>query len=227
MLLIEQTALPNGAHRNQRGNFRTVPEGWLPVMPSIEAEAVGYLPFIVIDEVEQGWITKVSQGEIPEQEPRAYIPTREQSAAAMMRMSFTAQAPEMEDEQILRCSGLAADWTAGEHAVGDIRNTRAGTESGQAWEQTWECFQAHDNRVYPDIVPGNPAWFTFWRPLHGTSPETARPFVPVQGSHDMYHTGEYMVYTDDQVYRCKSDTNFSPEDYGAAWEVYQPAEPEI
>ena len=57
------------------------------------------------------------------------------------------------------------------------------------------------------------------RPLHGTSPETARPFVPVQGAHDMYRTGESMIYTDGQTYRCLSDTNFSPEESPAAWEV--------
>lgn len=69
MLIIEQAALKNGAHRNQTGTFREIPEGWLPVMPSIEAEALGYLPFINIDEVERGWITAVSQGTIPEPEP--------------------------------------------------------------------------------------------------------------------------------------------------------------
>ena len=69
MLIIEHAALENGAHRNQTGTFREIPEGWLPVMPTIEAEAVGYLPFIVIDEVERGWITKVSQGTVPEPEP--------------------------------------------------------------------------------------------------------------------------------------------------------------
>lgn len=46
------------------------------------------------------------------------------------------------------------------------------------------------------------------------------PFVPVQGSHDMYRTGEYMIYTDGKTYKCKSDTNFSPTDYAEAWEVY-------
>lgn len=68
MLIIEQTALDNGAHRSQYG-AKTVPEGWLPVMSSIEEEALSYLPFIVIDEVERGWITAVSQGTIPEPEP--------------------------------------------------------------------------------------------------------------------------------------------------------------
>ena len=91
---------------------------------------------------------------------------------------------------------------------GDIRNANG---------QTWECFQAHDPEINPGIVPGDPAWFTFWRPLHGKSPETARPFVPVMGARDMYRAGEYMIYTDGQTYRCKSDTNYSPEEYAQAW----------
>lgn len=69
MLIIELQAQENGAHRNQKGTFHPVPEGWLPVMPSIEAEALSFLPFIVIDEVDRGWITAVSQGTIPEPEP--------------------------------------------------------------------------------------------------------------------------------------------------------------
>ena len=115
-----------------------------------------------------------------------------------------------DDDQRLRASGLYEDWAAGSYTVGDIRNAAG---------QTWECFQAHDNATYPDIRPGESAWFTFWRPLHGETPETARPFVPVQGAHDMYKAGEYMIYTDGKVYRCLSDTNFSPEDYTQAWEA--------
>ena len=116
------------------------------------------------------------------------------------------------DDQRLRASGLFADWAAGSYQVGDIRNAKG---------QTWECFQAHDNATYPDINPDNAAWFTFWRPLHGKSPETARPFTPVQGAHDMYRAGEYMIYTDGLTYKCLSDTNFSPEEYSAAWEVVE------
>ena len=128
-----------------------------------------------------------------------------------------------DDDQKIRVSGLYDDWTLGKYAVGDIRNT-----GGQAWE----CFQAHDNATYPDITPDSAAWFTFWRPLHGKTPETARPFVPVQGSHDMYRAGEYMIWTDgaapsaesgapqSTVYRCiaPDGTNFSPADYPQAWE---------
>ena len=116
------------------------------------------------------------------------------------------------DDQRLRASGLFADWAAGSYQVGDIRNAK---------DQTWECFQAHDNATYPDINPDNAAWYTFWRPLHSKSPETARPFTPVQGAHDMYRAGEYMIYTDGLTYKCLSDTNFSPEEYAAAWEVVE------
>ena len=34
----------------------------------------------------------------------------------------------------------------------------------------------------------------------------------------MYRAGEYMVWTDGTIYRCKADTNFSPVDYAQAWE---------
>lgn len=221
MLIIELQAQDNGAHRNQEGEFTQIPAGWAPVMPDIEEEAKGYLPFIVIDETDRGWITAVSQGEIPEPEaePVDYIPTPEQSAVVMMRAAFASQAATMDDDQIIQCSGLADDWTPGDHKVGEVVNTRAGVHAkGVEWDQTWEVYQAYNNGTFPDIKPGDPSWYTFNRPLHGTSPETARPWVAPMGAHDMYRAGEYMVYTDGKIYRCKSDTNFSPEDYPQAWE---------
>jgi len=114
------------------------------------------------------------------------------------------------DDQRLRASGLYDPWSPGVYTAGDIRNANG---------QTWECFQGHDNAIYPDIRPDNSAWFTFWRPLHGKTPETARPFVPVMGSHDIYRSGEYMIYSDGLIYKCRQDTNFSPDDYPDAWEV--------
>lgn len=137
----------------------------------------------------------------------AYIPTQAQSAAVVSRMML-AQMPDLTDDDKLRVSGLYDTWAAGSHAEGEICN---------AEDQTWECFQAHDNATYPDIKPGSAAWFTFWRPLHGKSPETARPFVPVQGAHDMYHAGEYAIY-EGALYKCVQDTAYSPADYAPAWE---------
>ena len=136
-----------------------------------------------------------------------YIPSEAQSAAAVGRMML-AQMADLDDDARIRVSGLYEPWTTGKYEAGDIRNSGG---------QTWECFQSHDCAVYPDIAPGGAAWFTFWRPLHGKSPETARPFVPVQGAHDMYKTGEYAVF-EAALYKCAQDTAYSPADYAPAWE---------
>ena len=130
------------------------------------------------------------------------------SAIYISRLQLAGDAVDTDDKR-LRASGLYPDWMPGNHRAGEVYNAAG---------QTWECFQAYDNGVYPDIQPGEAAWYTFNRPLHGRSPETARPFVPVQGAHDLYRTGEYMIWTDGWVYRCLRDTNFSPEDFPEAWE---------
>lgn len=96
--------------------------------------------------------------------------------------------------------------------MGDIR---------LALGQPWKCRQAHDTETYPDITPDGEAWRTFWIPFHGSTKETALPFVAPTMAEDMYKSGEYMVWTDGQTYKCVSDTNFSPEDYPEAWEVIE------
>lgn len=136
------------------------------------------------------------------------------SAIFVSRCTLAGEAVDTDDKRI-RASGLYPEWKAGKHSEGETYNADG---------QTWECFQEYDNAVYPDIRPGESAWYTFNRPLHGATPETARPFVPVQGTHDMYRAGEYMVWTDGEVYRCKSDTNFSPADYPQAWEKVETEE---
>lgn len=59
---------------------------------------------------------------------------------------------------------------------------------------------------------------TIWTHCHGTTPETARPFV-AEG-HNPYHTGHFCI-EDFVVYRCKQDnTVYSPSVLPGAWEVY-------
>lgn len=118
-----------------------------------------------------------------------------------------------DDDKRIRASGLYDDWSAGTHTVGQIYN---------AGGQTWECYQAYDNATHPDIAPGNAAWFTFNRPLHGRSAETARPWVAPTHSVDIYQNGEYMIWTDGTTKRCvaANGTNFSPDEYPAGWETY-------
>lgn len=43
--------------------------------------------------------------------------------------------------------------------------------------------------------------------------------IPMYGTTDMYLTGEYMVYTDGQMYKCLSNTSYSPEEYAQAWQI--------
>ena len=115
------------------------------------------------------------------------------------------------DDKKIRACGLYDDWQPGQHKVGENYNAAG---------QTWECFQAYDNAVYPDITPDTPAWFTFNRPLHATAKETAREFVPVQGAHDMYRIGEFVIFKDN-VYECVADTAYSPADYAVAWRLVE------
>lgn len=197
-------------------NQSTPAPGLLPLTAEQEAAYLQYNGFVKITSTDpvtlepdtEAWEAwKASQ---PATTQSSYVPTPEQSAVVMMRVAFSAQVADMDDDQIIQCSGLADQWKPGNHTVGEVYN---------AGDQTWECYQAYDNDVYPDIKPTDPSWYTFNRPLHGKSPETARPFVPVQGAHDMYRSNEYAIWTDGNTYRCKSDTNFSPEDYPDAWEV--------
>lgn len=167
--------------------------------------AVSYAPFIGRCIISDGDFSDFSASTTTS---ASYIPTQAQSAAVVSRMML-AQMPDLTDDDKLHVSGLYDTWAAGSHAEGEICN---------AEDQTWECFQAHDNATYPDIKPGSAAWYTFWRPLHGKTPETARPFVPVQGAHDMYRAGECMVWTDGRIKRATQDTAYSPADYPPAWE---------
>lgn len=129
-------------------------------------------------------------------------------ARTIAEQTGTAASYASTDEQRLTISRLFPAWAQGEHIVGDIY-----TADGQVWE----CYQAYDHAVYPDIVPGAAAWATFNRPLHGRSRATARGFVQPTGAHDMYHSGEYALFGD-KLYLCVQDTAYSPADYAAAWE---------
>ena len=66
MLIIEIAALENGAHRNQTGTFRTIPDGWA-VVPA-EIEIPDTFPFVDI-EAEDGMVTSMTAGVVPEPEP--------------------------------------------------------------------------------------------------------------------------------------------------------------
>ena len=203
---------------SQPNYIKVTPGGYVPCVP-VEATGVNYAGIVYNLPGHNDWPDNptAQPSIVPDGELQLMM---ERQNANLYLSRKQARALE-DDEDRLHVTALYEDWTEGKHEVGDIYNTHAGGSLGEEWDQTWECFQAYDNGTYPDIVPGNSAWYTFNRPLHGKSVETARRFVPVQGAHDMYRTGEYMIYTDGKTYRCKNDTNFSPEDYAQAWEVVE------
>ena len=69
MKVIEIIALENGAHRNQTGDFRTIPEGWAVIPEDMECEN---FPFgkVKVEKVDGVMtVTKWTAGEMPKPEP--------------------------------------------------------------------------------------------------------------------------------------------------------------
>lgn len=97
-------------------------------------------------------------------------------------------------------------WEPGAYIVGDVRLYN---------DIPYKCIQAHNST---GNETWNPSVASLWMQYHGTSVETARPWVAPTGAHDMYLAGEYMIWTDGLTYKCLSNTNFSPADYVLAWE---------
>lgn len=78
----------------------------------------------------------------------------------------------------------------------------------------YECMTAYDGTVQQDWTIDNR---TLWKPWHSQKKEWALPWETPTGAHDMYKTGEYMIWTDGTVKQCLEDTNYSPEEYPQAW----------
>lgn len=130
------------------------------------------------------------------------------STANAVRLLLAGKQPETADE-IIQCSALWPEWEEGVHAKDDIY-----TVSGDPWV----CLAGYDNAVYPDIVPGNAAWPTFNKPLHGTTRETARDFVHPTNATDIYKAGEWAVQ-DGKYTKANQDTAYSLAEYPQAWDV--------
>ena len=148
---------------------------------------------------------------LPEPQPVVVTPVEyglTASTANAVRLLMAGKQPTTADE-IIMCSALYDEWEPGKHVVGDIFSVDG---------DVWECFQNYDNAVYPDIKPGNSAWYTFNRPFHGTSRETARNFVHPTGAHDVYKAGEWAVQ-DGKFTKANQDTAYSLAEYPQAWDV--------
>ena len=109
-------------------------------------------------------------------------------------------------KEINEYAELLRKWTSGNYVVGDVRIYDG---------IPYKCIQAH-NSIGNETW--NPSVASLWMQYHGTSIETARPWIAPTGAHDIYLAGEYMIWTDGSTYKCLSNTNFSPADYASAWE---------
>lgn len=99
-------------------------------------------------------------------------------------------------------------WHPSVYNMGDVRLYE---------EIPYKCIQAHDSTENEAWNPAEtPA---LWMQYHGTSPETARPWIRPTGAQDIYKVGEYMIWTDGTIMKCVFDTNFSPDEYPQAWEI--------
>ena len=127
------------------------------------------------------------------------------------RMLLEKEVKDTEDKTIaIACAGLFSVWDFGIFSTGDVR---LDPDDGYPYE----CITPHDSISNPDWTIKNR---TLWKPYHSKSPKYALPWVAPTGAHDMYKSGEYMIWTDGKIYKCIQDTNFSPVEYAQAWQVY-------
>ena len=111
-------------------------------------------------------------------------------------------------DEVIEAGPLLPAWKKGEYEVGDVRTSN---------RQPWRCVMAHDSTKQEGWGPGEAS--ALWAPYHARTEASALPWVQPYGSHDMYREGEYMIWTDENTYRCKMDTVYTPVEYPDAWEV--------
>lgn len=126
---------------------------------------------------------------------------------------LTDELKENDDKTMaIACAGLFRVWERGNFKAGDIR-----VDSDNGFP--YECITPHDSIVNTgeDYTIKNRA---LWKPYHSKTLEWALPYEAPTGAHDMYKAGEYMIWTDGTIQHCLEDTNFNPEEYQQAREVY-------
>ena len=166
---------------------------------------------VVRHELTLAMVTSQEQLEQAAQEAEQQAQQAKQ-AAQTMRAAVADLVPQIADSPLMIniLTPALPEWKPGAFNAGDVR-----TFNGAPYK----CVQSHDSTDNPDWTPdATPA---LWIQYHGTSPDTARPWVQPTGAHDMYKAGEYMIWTDGKIYRCLSDTNFSPAEYAQAWDDWE------
>lgn len=122
-----------------------------------------------------------------------------------------AMNPEIQSNEVIDLGPLLIEWSQGTiqkpitYKVGDVRYYNG---------MPWKCVQSHTHHGQPNWQPGK---VSMWAPYHGTDAQHALPWAKPTGAHDMYQIGQFMIWTDGEIYECIQATNFSPEEYSQAW----------
>ena len=121
-----------------------------------------------------------------------------------------AQIAESEDKTLgIACMALFPTYEQNkQHEVGEVATH---TETGYPYE----CMTAYDGAVQQDWTIDNRA---LWKPWHSRSAEYALPWEAPTAAYDMYKVGEYMIWADGTVRRCKADTDRGPDVLPDNWE---------
>lgn len=133
-----------------------------------------------------------------------------QALVKMGRLIAEERADTLPSNSIIDIAPVLALWEEGQHNIGSLVRHDG---------QPWRCLQTHDSTGNPDWRPGFAP--SLWGAYHGTTPDYALPWQAPTGAHDCYNKGEFMIWTDDNVYQSLFDGNvYSPEDYPNGWAVY-------
>ena len=142
----------------------------------------------------------------------SYLKDEQRAKLFEMRKAIDARIADIAEvtEKINESISLLRQWKETAYELNDVRMYK---------NIPYKCVQAHDST-------GNPTWTPdvtpfLWMQYHGTTPETARPWVQPTGAHDMYKVGEYMLWTDNNIYKCTYDTTYSPAEYAQAWDIVE------
>lgn len=119
---------------------------------------------------------------------------------------FNIYVPDFTTEEIILCRGLANEWKPKKYNVGEVC-----VENGIPFR----CIKEHTSEKDKTKNTSN---HDLWCPYHGTSIESALPYMNPANDNEIYKAGEYIIWTDGCIMKAVKDTNFSPDDDPDAWE---------
>ncbi len=136
--------------------------------------------------------------------------TEMEGIIALAKTVLTERITESDNKTLgIQCMALFPTYAQNkQHEVGEVATH---PETGYPKE----CILAYDGTVQQDWTIDTP---TCWKPWHSRKKEYALPWEAPTGAHDIYKSGEYMIWTDGSIKKCVQDTNFSPIEYPQAWE---------